>query len=278
VMLAGSPAMAVGAVGNGRGNDITDTSRGQQAVARLADLSAQFGASTGVKLDRAAYQVVEGIAGDPNAIWVLPKASELPAIQTTPSGVSVIVAAEPEATAESTSAAAVVPLASKGIAWQSPYCYSRYTEAVGWLDHCRQFAQVTYDGDSSRDHWVLKLYGTCKGNSGWWMQRCQLASVKNGTTTQYWEDWSPKSDTSGGCRSISISVSAFGVGVSGNYTGCETSDITKGSAAGSFTSAWASSGVSQSERAVQSQIAVGVPNGQLPSYTLSWDISGVLIL
>lgn len=77
-------------------------------------------------------------------------------------------------------------------------------------------------------------------------------------------------------RGASIVMAA--VGVSGNYTGCEVNDITKGSAAGSFTSAWSSAGTSQSDRAVQSQIVVGVPNGHTPAYTLSWDISGVLIL
>ncbi|WP_223169208.1 MULTISPECIES: hypothetical protein [Microbacterium] len=58
----------------------------------------------------------------------------------------------------------------------------------------------------------------------------------------------------------------------------QINDITKGSAAGSFTSMWRDSGVASSERAVQSQIAVGVPNGQRPTYTLAWDITGVPIL
>ena len=258
--------------------DITSTDRGESLLEATALRLAPAIAAGQIKgLDLSEYRVVNDLPGDPGATWVIPADVELPKITVTSDGLSVVevVTPDPVSVHSGGGAAGRPGMSLTGtLTWQSAYCYSRYTEAMGWFDHCRQFGYIASDGDTSRDHWVLKQYGTCKSNSGWRMSLCSLSSVRaSGTATQYWEDWAPTADSSGACRTISISVTAFGVGVSGSYNACETNDITKGAAAGSFGSAWKGS-VASSERAVRSQIAVGVPQGQLPGFTLSWDING----
>lgn len=260
------------------GTEITDSAQGRAFLAETAARLAPAVATGELRgLDLAASRVYDGIPGDPDAIWIVPAGAELPEVTVSADGVHVSIDAVAEAPTSRGigGAPGKAGLAAAGtLTWQSAYCYARYTEPVGWFDHCRQFGYIAADGDTSRDHWVFKQYGTCKSVSGMRMSLCSLSSVrKSGSTTQYWEDWAPTADTTGGCRSISISVSAFGVGVSGSYSGCETNDITKGAAAGTFTSAWKGS-VASSERAVQSQIAVGVPQGSTPAFTLAWDING----
>ena len=256
------------------GIDITRTETGARA---LAAFEKRIVAITGNAdpIDVAAYGVFAKLEGDPEGVWVLPVGARLPAVTVTRTGISMTTAATP--TRDPATATHVATSASaSSIAWQSPHCYARYTEVYGWFDHCRQFGKVAYDGDSTRDHWVLKQYGTCKSSSQWTLNRCQLKSVRqSGSPTLYWEDWAPDADTSGSCRSIDVGVNVQGISVPLTYTGCERNDITKGSSPGSFTSAWkVDYGVHQSERAVRSQIAVGVANGKVPMFVLSWDIDG----
>ncbi|WP_339567105.1 hypothetical protein [Pseudokineococcus sp. 1T1Z-3] len=294
-----APALLTGAgLPEGGARDITATKAGQAMLQRMQVSTAAFAAPSQVNapgetlssvasLKTPEYLVFTGVEGDEAATWVVPAGQPLPEVKTSAtstevSKVSVQTVAVPTPVADTSTvrrpvadaSATRVAAAGGSIKWQSPYCYARYTETGGWFDHCRQFGSIAYDGDSSRDHWVLKQYGTCKSTSGWQVGMCKLSSTKkSGSTTQYWEDWAPRADSNGKCRSISLAVTAGVVNVGGSYDACETNDITKGSAAGSFTSAWTSIAKASTERGVQSQIAVGVPNGKVPAFSLGWDLT-----
>jgi hypothetical protein len=84
-----------------------------------------------------------------------------------------------------------------------------------------------------------------------------------------WVDWSPKSDLSGNCSVTTLSISVFGVGLSANHNRCETWDITKGSAAGSFKNDWGGALVA-ADREVGYITVVSVPEGGNPIWALNF--------
>lgn len=170
--------------------------------------------------------------------------------------------------------------AKPSFVWYTPTCAARYTQkepganvSIAWMDSCTRWGKVTNDGDRQRDHWVFKQYATCKGVGNWALSLCEIGSYRTaGTSTLSWEDWAPRADSSGSCRSTSLSVSAHGIGVSGSFTACENLDITKGAAGANFKSAWRG-WVINSERATQYQIAFGVENGKRPNLTVPFTVN-----
>ena len=168
----------------------------------------------------------------------------------------------------------------KSIAWQTPNCYARYDQTIAWFDHCSQWGSVSNDGDSLRNHWLYKQYGTCKSRPGVVLRECRLSSERlSSGPALSWEDWGPRADkTTSSCSSVDISVSAYGVSVGGSFTGCEVIDITKYADGGHFKVAWNYGGqrVVNSERATQYQIAFGTPN-LTPKLLTSWGLTAYVL-
>lgn len=229
------------------------------------------------------YQVVTNVPGDAaDAIWVLPPGAEVPVVRQLSDGsisVDLTTSSGPTTSGNSGGAGGRGGAFSFGtLSWNSPTCYARYSNVNGWLDRCVQWGRILNDGDSAREHVVFKFYGTCKSNPGFTLTACSLTSVKSAASgTLYWEDWAPKADSNGACRSTSISVSAFGVSVGDSYQACEVLNITKNAAAGSFSNQWAySGGVAGSERSVEYQISLGVTQGSSAVLNTSFVVTGNL--
>ena len=72
-----------------------------------------------------------------------------------------------------------------------------------------------------------------------------------------WEDWAPKtdSDAPGNCRSISTSISSFGIGLSGSYSACDKVNITKYEDAAHFSNEFVTPSAYMTERSVEYQIS-----------------------
>ena len=161
------------------------------------------------------------------------------------------------------------------LSWNAPTCFARYTTTYDWFDRCTQWGKIINDGDAARDHWVFKYYGTCKSNAIYYVQSCGLSSARStNSSTLYWEDWAPRGDSSGSCRSVSIGVSVFGISASGSYEACDTVDITKSAAAGTFANTFRTPRVLNSERGVEYQISLGVPQGGTPRLSTNASMTG----
>lgn len=163
----------------------------------------------------------------------------------------------------------------------TPTCYSRYTSTMGWMDHCMKWGKMMNDGDSSRDHWTYYRYGTCKSKNGTKITRCHIRSERDksikSSPGMVWEDWAPRTDSEGGCRTKSVGISVAGVSATGYYEACEKQDITKYSEAGKFENAWAyPAGRADAEREVAYQVAFNVPNGTYPKMVSRWGVAGFL--
>ncbi len=104
---------------------------------------------------------------------------------------------------------------------------------------CGQWGYLSVP-DSGYDNYVYKLFSTCGPNANWLIRECGVGTKTspNAGAGVGWTDWAPKQDTTGGCRTISLSlnISAFTVG--GNFQNCEENDITKEATAPNFKSAW----------------------------------------
>ena len=226
-----------------------------------------------LRVDLRDYRVVKNVPGDEGAVWILPGASaEAPSVTADSSGFQATLPSLAQAPGKDLLAAAVPTMS-----WQAAKCAARWTNTYGWMDRCTQWGHIVNDGDSSRDHWVFKTYATCKSLADWNIQTCTLSSKRTiATGLQYWEDWAPRADSSGNCRTVSVGVSAYGVSVSGSYSACDQVDITKGAAAGTFSNTFRTPSSHLQERSVQYQLAVGVPQGTLPGMDTSWGITGYL--
>lgn len=290
-IAASSLFIAVGPAGaetlQGHSEIITATDRGQdyltEALQRFdttmggADqgLGARTHAQAVPAIDGSSYDVVENLEGDPGAVWVIPADSPRPAIVTEPNGRISITATS---TAPAEAHLGLRDAQGRGVAasslyWYTPYCYARYSPGVelgsqygGWSDMCGQWGILQGHNDANYDHYVYKLFATCGPNANWLIRECGVGTKQDPSLSEQplWTDWAPKADTSGGCRSVNMGLTLFGVSVAGDFQSCEENDITKQAAAPGFTSVWkfgGSTGATSGERTSGQQLGLKWKHG-----------------
>lgn len=148
-------------------------------------------------------------------------------------------------------------------------CLSASYSTFGRFDTCWHIYKLVNESDGTKDYYAYRHFGTAMPTaSGSVLTDAWLESWKhtNGPSMA-WVDWNPGADVTSGCQSVTVSVSALGIGLSTSaYTRCETWDITKGVAGGSFKNDW--NGTVQADRQVIYQTAVSVAQGANPIWGL----------
>ncbi|MFN8125745.1 MAG: hypothetical protein U0R64_04470 [Candidatus Nanopelagicales bacterium] len=212
--------------------------------------------------------VVRHVPGDDAATWVVPRGAPMPTVTSRPGRVRIVVTARP-------SAAWTGRGVPGSVSWQAPSCRSRWDETVGWFDTCGQFGQVVGTGDRRR-HWVYRQYGTCRSHDGFRLLACRVSTDRNRTGPRLrWDDWSPRGDSTGGCRDVALNLSVLGVGVGGSFAACETIDVRKFSRPGHFAVTWRGWAL-RTDREVAGQIAFSAPRHRIPVLSASWRLTGVV--
>jgi hypothetical protein len=129
-------------------------------------------------------------------------------------------------------AAIIRALRSGGPAWKMAQngCFSRWHYDGVFMDSCYKAYVLLNEPDNDRNYYAIDYYGTAgpdpAGDPPRTLRDAGLA-VESTDNRAAWHDWDPRTDTSGSCNSITLGVSAFGVGISSNVTRCETWDLTK---------------------------------------------------
>ncbi|MEU1494846.1 hypothetical protein ABZ456_31960 [Streptomyces sp. NPDC005776] len=131
---------------------------------------------------------------------------------------------------------------------------------ASYNDACYGDYIVKYDGNPSWNYFTVKNMSSCKNYKATRLTSCGHGIQPYYPTskgTRYWDDWAPTSDSTGDCRSKSVSVSAGPISVSGDYTHCEVQKIYKYAEAGKMSSYW--KGMRDGTRATQHQVSVRYP-------------------
>jgi hypothetical protein len=238
VVLAPAPASALDASAPPVATNITDTPDGQRIKRDAIVRFERAALAQDTQLDASAdYEVYTRVPGDsPEAIWVIPGRAGLPEITSSDGTLNAVFPLEE------------APSANGGVEAAPPYvvdnpasCSARLTApgVDGFMDRCGQWSYVANSTDRTFGHYAFKQWATCWTSDAWWLGSCELSGALDSTSgPAEWEDWAPRSDTDGACRSISLGISFGGLSVSGSYNGCERNAIRKGAAAGDFGSEW----------------------------------------
>lgn len=172
----------------------------------------------------------------------------------------------------------VSPMASQYWNLVAAECFARLEGFTGWIDHCYQLHKLMGESDSQKDYFELTHYATAKSKTIFTLKWAKLECVKHSSSsTMEWVDWNPRSDqTRGSCGSITLSVGALGIGISGTFTICKSGwDITKYAEAGKFANKWYGWVWPPSEREVAYMVCVKVPQGGWPVWGLTATFSAV---
>lgn len=259
--------------------DITDTPAGQALLeeTRQRRASDQRAIATSATADTVEYRVLQGLPGDddPEARWVVPKGQPLPELSDGGKVGEVVI--DPGIPPVDNPAGNSI--LAKYLGWNTPYCYSRWSNwDAGWIDNCYQVGYVYDDGDAARVHVAFKRWATCASFNPDDLYRYVITECAVWSTPHIdpktWEDWSPKSDSPGSnCRTLGMSITAFGIGVSGSFNACDTMNATKYSDGGHYAMSWEGN-AQQSERESEFMISYNVPTGNDVRLSVGWRVDG----
>lgn len=250
--------------------DVTRTSVGSQ----MAQQAMQRWQSYGWNFDAKGLKVYELNPGD---YLIAPESAKIEFVQIQQSDGSIkvdarIVTASPSilSTEAQGVSQGVSPMQAEYWSLVASQCFERIDNGYGWMDHCYEMNKLIGETDSQKDYYQLHHHATAKSKSVWTLTDAYLSCQRNGGSTQEWLEWSPGSDVPRpSCGTVGIGVSAFGIGISANYTACPTMwDITKYAEAGRFQNKWVGSAW-RSEREVAYMICVKVPQGGWPVWNLT---------
>lgn len=178
--------------------------------------------------------------------------------------------------ADTSMADAAVSAAAASWSQQSSHCFARTTIKTphgnngGFMDTCYRIYKLLSDGNSTYDYWNITAFATVDATRAYTTGDYAWIHVdRDGGTTFYWEDWSPRSDLNSNCGSTSLGISALGFGLSYGTTVCETWLLTKYAAAGELKVQW--NGDSTGAREVALMSAIHVPQGGSPVWGISWN-------
>jgi hypothetical protein len=163
--------------------------------------------------------------------------------------------------------------------WAQVYanCYARITDTWSWMDHCARIFKLSNDSDAQRDYYALQHYATAAANWPWrlWWGKISSSPVVTGSYgAQSWVDWSPKSDYSGNCRPVGLSVSALGFGLGFSTEQCESYHFTKDNPAVNYSLQGTWFVGSNVNRELAYEIAVSVAQGKGAAWTVPAEVHG----
>jgi hypothetical protein len=150
-------------------------------------------------------------------------------------------------------------------------CLNVSYSSFGEFHTCWHIYKLINETDNTKDYYAFRHFGTAgPTTSGAHLTDAWLDSRKHSNgPSMAWLDWNPGADVTSGCSSVTVSVSALGIGLSTPaFTRCETWDITKGAAGGSFKNDW--NGSVQADRQVAYQTAISVAQGASPIWGLAF--------
>ncbi|MFL5642746.1 MAG: hypothetical protein ACJ77V_07055 [Chloroflexota bacterium] len=251
--------------------DITATTNGRESARAAAD---RF-SGRGFRTDASSLRVV--VAADGSEI-VGPSTYSAADLANLAGGGSISVKAL--AGSGTTELAAAAPY------WnlRGSNCFARYykyggnpQQRLGWMDTCYHIHKLTGETDGAWDYWDIHGFATVDAtNSASYTDSAWIHVDRDGGPTFYWYDWSPRSDTSGNCRSVTLSVSAYGAGLSFGHDACEVWNLTKYAAAGELKEEW--DGFTKGAREVALMSSIKVANGaSSPIWGISWNAVMVCI-
>lgn len=151
-------------------------------------------------------------------------------------------------------------------------CYDRRSNNTAWYDVCRSWHHLAKDGDSNRETWGHKQWGTAKSKSIWNLTHFEVKSWrKTGTPDQDWLDWSPRADSIyGHCQTRTIAVKVNAASLEQSSEQCEEWDIDKGAQPADFANTWWGN-INRHERDVASVKSTSTPNGYRPVNMVRYD-------
>ena len=283
-MLTGTAFLSTGATAapGSPWREVTDSSRGRAAAISAAN---QF-ADSGVPTRTSDLRVFDVADGD---LLVLPRWVEPASVLRREVVANGRIATEVEAslliglaarnpagrsTASLDGQLAGVSTAAAAYWYQyNSGCFKWLRKDGAYMAPCFYTSKLMNDGSSTRDYFSLRQKASVGSSSAGsatydaWL----LSKRTSGSTTQWWEDWEPGGELRGNCGSVTLSVSVKGVGVGISSTACERWEPTLWEDAGHFRNKWNCDcwfGVT-SMREVASNIAVSVPQGKYPRWTIS---------
>ncbi len=276
LMIAGSvvaPATALAAPAPGRSDlsDITSSPIGREMAREAAEHRVRLGAP------RQPLRVLRDQAG----YLVVPADTEvIPVSITDESGRNIVMYA-PTVTASATDVVDLAPDGALSQSWTQvgANCYARISDSWSWMDHCARIFVLSNDGDGSKDYYALQHYATAAANSPWrlwWGKISSLPIVTGSYGAQTWVDWSPKSDYSGNCRPIGLSVSALGFGLGFSTQQCEAYHFTKDNPAVNYSLQGNWYVGPNTNRELAYEIAVSVAQGKSAAWTVPAEVHGGL--
>lgn len=165
------------------------------------------------------------------------------------------------------------PILAQAPYWQmvNSHCYDRlYAPWDTWMDTCWVLWFLQSDGLPTRDYYTVDIWATVYSP-----RMIDYAWIETDESPwgdpQYWADWDPKSDSTGGCSYYTISVGIYGVGVSRNLYRCETWRITKHADPAHFRSKY-DGDVWGATRFVGHMIMTYIDGGDTPIWVVSYEV------
>lgn len=250
-------------------SDITSSAIGQELAREAAAHRVRLGAPSQplrVLRDQAGYLVV------PIDTEVVPVSG------TDDSGRDIVMYA-PVVKASASDAVELAPDGALSSSWTQVYtnCYGRISDSWSWMDHCTKIFKLSNDGDGSKDYYALQHYATASGNWPWhlWWGKISSSPIVSGNYgAQTWVDWSPKSDYSGNCRTIGLSVTALGFGLGFTTEQCESYHFTKDNPAVNYSLKGSWYVGPDTNRELAYEIAVKVNQGKSVAWTVPAEVHG----
>lgn len=177
-------------------------------------------AEQGVHMDPTTLRVVRPLS-NPDDLHILPERAHLVAA----AGDRVEVAVQPNPI--SRWARQPQSAVRSGSYWKltGSDCFGRWRHDGTYIDACWRESVFIGDGDTKRTWFALQYWATAGPDTK--LLESAALRAKSSNANAAWSDWSPRSDSTGNCRTTSVSVSLLGLGVGESYDRCETWDITK---------------------------------------------------
>lgn len=277
--LVGAPNVVAGPAGSGGAIvDITSTSIG----AKIALQGAARIAAKGIPTDASSVHVWQIAAGEYLVADHFPTGFKTMTTHASDGSTRVAVEFQVSATISSQSRAGVADTSetataqSVSWAWLNQFCFTRLSNAWGWLDTCYITHYLAGETDP-RDFFQLEQYGTVaaaqyvgKIYDGW-----EAAVKASGSSTMSWIDWTPRSNYDSGCTSVNLSIAALNTSISSPAFFCQHVVPTKYADAGHFKIDWNCGCIYPfgqpypNSRELDYMQAVSVPGGGAAIWTLS---------
>lgn len=153
-------------------------------------------------------------------------------------------------------------------------CFARWYGDGVWMDTCYHKHKLINDGNGSYDYFELHMFATGASSGKAKLKDLNIyAFPASNSAPMTWHDWKPGADLNGGnCNNITVGVT-YPLPISYTHQWCDTWDMTKYAAAGSFRNIYKAPLFFEpweSERDVAFDIAVRVAQGATARWNFNY--------